>query len=288
MNEPLAVSASASAAESIDLPAYLARIGGSGALRADREVLDRLIGAHTSAIAFEALDPWLGIPLALDLASLEAKLVRGGRYCFEHNLLFAAALRAVGFRVSYLAARVLWLQREDAITPRTHMLLRVELDDGPHVVDVGFGRLTPTGALRLAPDIEQATPLEPFRLVVIDGDWRMQARLKGAWRTLYRFDLQPQYPVDLVLANHYAATHPRSVFVNDLIAARPLADRRVTLQNRHLAIQYRDGRRATRELADITELKAALVGEFGLVLPDDAAFDARLDARLAAATTAAR
>ncbi len=264
--------------EAIDLPAYLARIGWSGERTPTPAVLDGLVAAHTAAIAFEALDPWRGVPVELDVASLEAKLVRGGRggYCFEQNLLFAAALRALGFHVSYLAARVLWLQRENAITPRSHMLLRIDFDDGPRLADVGFGRLTPTASLSLEAAIEQATPLETFRLVPEGGDWRVQAALKGAWRTLYRFDLQPQHFMDLVLANHYAGTHPRSVFVNDLIAARPMADRRLTLQNRHFAIEYRDGTRQARELDSAGDIRAVLSGEFGIALPDDPWFEQRL------------
>jgi N-hydroxyarylamine O-acetyltransferase len=265
--------------EKIDLPAYLARVGWTGPAEPTRAVLDGLVAAHTAAIAFEALDPWRGAPVNLDLASLEAKLVHGGRggFCFEQNLLFAAALRGLGFHVSYLSARVLWLQREDAITPRTHMLLRIELDGETRLADVGFGRLTPTASVLLEPGIVQKTPLEPFRLIVTGDDWRMQAEMRGAWRTLYRFDLEQQHFMDLVLANHYAGTHPRSVFVNDLIAARPLADRRLTLQNRHFAVEYqRDGTRLARELTSVDELRATLTNEFGLTVPDDPWLDERL------------
>ncbi len=35
--------------------------------------------------------------------------------------------------------------------PRGHMLLLVELAEGPHIVDVGFGGLTLTGVLALEP-----------------------------------------------------------------------------------------------------------------------------------------
>jgi N-hydroxyarylamine O-acetyltransferase len=270
-------------ADTIDLPAYLARIGWAGApssgLAPDLALLKRLAAAHAAAIAFEAIDPWLGVRVTIDLPSLQAKLVHGGRggFCFEHNLLFAAALRTLGFSVSYLSARVLWLQREDAITPRTHMLLRVEIEGQSHIVDVGFGRLTLTGALHLVPDLEQPTPLEPFRLVMVDGEWRLQARLKGVWRSLYRFDLQPQLLVDLAVANHFAATHPRSVFVNDLIAARATSDRRLTLQNRHLAIHHHGGRREQRELRGAAEIRSALAHEFGLTLAPNEELDRRLD-----------
>ena len=71
--------------EGIDLDAYFERVGYSGPREPTLEVLKALELAQPAAIAFESLDPLLGRPVRLDPASLEAKLVRGGRggYCFE-------------------------------------------------------------------------------------------------------------------------------------------------------------------------------------------------------------
>ncbi|TGT04040.1 arylamine N-acetyltransferase, partial [Mesorhizobium sp. M8A.F.Ca.ET.213.01.1.1] len=104
---------------------------------------------HPQAIAFENLDPFLGHARKLDLASLQDKIFTHGRggYCYEHNLLFMHALTALGFEVSGLAARVLWGQPDDAITARSHMLLRVEFDGHTYLADVGFGGLTLTAPL---------------------------------------------------------------------------------------------------------------------------------------------
>jgi len=154
--------------ESIDLQAYLARIGVRAPVAPlDLQTLRAIIAAHVATIPFENLDPFLGISPALDIASVQRKLVhdhRGG-YCFEQNRLLSDALRAIGFQVTDLAARVLWGQAEDAITARTHMLLRVEADGKSWLADCGFGGNTPTGPLEFVPDIEQTTPHEPFRLI---------------------------------------------------------------------------------------------------------------------------
>ena len=93
------------------------------------------------------------------------------------------------------------------------MLLLVELDGRPYIADVGFGGLTLTAPLRLEADIEQATPHEPFRLVRAGDDYRLQAMVGDAWRTLYRFDLQRQYQVDYEVSSHYLTTHPSSPFI---------------------------------------------------------------------------
>src|SRR5712671_5691298 len=91
-----------------DLPAYLARIGYSAVVRPDLGTLRALHEAHVTQIPFENFDILLGRGIRIDLESVQAKLVRGGRggYCFEHNALFAAALEAIGFAVTRLSARV--------------------------------------------------------------------------------------------------------------------------------------------------------------------------------------
>ncbi|HEY0858208.1 MAG TPA: arylamine N-acetyltransferase [Albitalea sp.] len=263
----------------MDLASYLRRLGVTSGVQPDLSTLRTLAASHAAAIPFENLNPLLGWPVSLDLAAVERKLVqeqRGG-YCFEHNLLFGEALRAIGFEVGALAARVLWGRPEDAITPRAHMLLRIEIDSATHIADVGFGGLTLTGALRLEENLAQSTPHEPFRFVRRDdGDWRMQAQVHGEWKTLYRFDLQPQYPVDFVAPNHYLSTHPESHFVNRLIAARAAADRRYALQDRELAIHHLGGDTERRTLDSTQAVLGVLENELQIRLPRDGALERRL------------
>ena len=205
-----------------DIAAYCARIGYTGAREPRLAVLQALVAAHTAAIPFENLDVLLQRPIRLDPPSLYAKLVqaRRGGYCFEHNLLLLDVLTRFGFCATGLAARVRWGRAPGIVGSRTHMLLRVDLADGPHLADVGFGGLTPTAPLALAPGPEQATPHESFRLVAATGEFDLEARLGGNWASLYRFSLQPQLPVDYEVANWFTSTHPASLFVNHLIASR--------------------------------------------------------------------
>jgi N-hydroxyarylamine O-acetyltransferase len=96
--------------QDFDIETYLARIGYDGPRAADLATLRAIHRRHPAAIPFENLDPLLGRPVALDIEALQEKLVRGrrGGYCFEENALFAAALEALGFAVTRLAARVRW------------------------------------------------------------------------------------------------------------------------------------------------------------------------------------
>ncbi len=266
-----------------DLDAYLRRIGLLSTAAPNLASLRAIVRAHVAAIPFENLDPFLGIVPTLDLAALQRKLVRDGRggYCFEQNLLLGAALRAIGFGVTDLAARVLWGRSEDAATARSHMLLQVEIDDETWLADVGFGGTTPTAPLRLAEGIAQPTPHEPFRLHRRGHDWYLHVRIGDEWKPVYRFDLQPQYPIDYMVSNWWLATRAESHFVAGLVAARAPAGQRLGLRNRAFTRHAADGATTRRTLATTADLRAVLENEFLIRLPESATLDERL-ARLPA------
>jgi len=246
--------------------AYFARIGVRPPLAATLEDLVALHRAHCAAIPFENLDILLGRPIALDLAALEAKLVgaRRGGYCFEQNTLFQAALDALGFRVTALAARVRAGMTE--IRPRTHMLLRVDLPEGAFVADVGFGGDGLVHPLPLAEGSETWVGFVGHRLRR-DGDpWVLQGNAAGEWTDLYAFTLEPQHPVDFVMANHFTSTHPRSPFVLNLTAQRSWPEKRVILRNRDLTVREA-GTAAATTVRDAEHLLEVLASHFDLVFP---------------------
>jgi arylamine N-acetyltransferase len=265
------------------LAAYLDRIGVADVTGPDLPTLRRIVAGHSRSIAFENLDAFTGREITLDPGALAAKLVHGGRggWCFEQNLLLRGALDALGYPTTGLAARVLWGRPADVPPgPRSHMLLRVDLPEGPHLVDVGFGGLTLTGVLRAEPDVEQATPHEPFRLHPIDGaGYVMQARVGGEWRPLYRFDLTEQYMADYEVSNWYLCHHPRSHFLSGIMIGRPEPDRRYALGGTSLAVHHLDGPTERRTLESPSEIRKVLEETFLLDtsgLPDLEAALARL------------
>ncbi|TCK24365.1 arylamine N-acetyltransferase family protein [Pseudonocardia endophytica] len=271
------------------LASYLDRIGVTGPVRPDLATLHRIVTGHTTSIPFEALDAYTGRTPDLTAGGLTAKLVRGSRggWCFEHNGLLRRALDAVGFRTTGLAARVRWGEADTAPpTVRTHMALLVDLPEGTHVADAGFGGMVATGPLRLEHGTEQKTPLEPYRLLRgpaevpgIDGavTWTTQALVGDAWRTLYTFELSAAAQIDYEMSNFYLVAHPRSLFRANLIAARPGADRRTNLSNRTLAVHHLGGPSEQTDLDSPSAVRDALEERLGI---DTSGVDG-LDARLA-------
>jgi N-hydroxyarylamine O-acetyltransferase len=262
----------------IDLDAYFLKVGFTGRAAADRGTLAALSRLHPQAIAFENLDPLLGVPVRLDPAALEDKLVRSGRggYCYEQNLLFMHVLRALGFSVRGLSARVLWGAAEGAVTARAHMLLCVDLDGERHIADVGFGGTTPTAPLRLDTDVAQQTAHEAFKLVRFGDELVLQAAVGKSWQSIYRFDLQEQFQADYEIVNWYQCTSPNSYFTQSLMAARPVAGARYALRNAALSVHHLDGTTERRTLRTGAELRDTLTGLFGLTLPHAADLDVLL------------
>ena len=266
-------------AQTPDLDAYFERVAYGESPAPTLDTLHELHALHPQAIPFENLNPFLGWPVPLDCAALQRKLVRDGRggYCFEHNLLFGHVLRAIGFKVTGLGARVIWNAPPGTVSARTHMLLRVDLNDGPWVADVGFAGLTLTAPLLLQTGIEQTTPQEKFRLVEADGSYVMQARLNGEWRPLYSFDLQPHLQSDYEVTNWYLSNHPASKFVTGLIAARVDVDRRYALRDNEFAIHTLDGKSERRLVQSGAELCSMLERTFRIRLGSEAGLRAALD-----------
>ena len=252
----------------LDLGGYLARIGWSGEAPVTPETLSQLIRAHMSSIAFENLDVLLGRPVRLDLDGIQEKLVRGrrGGYCFEHAILFAAAVERLGFSTMRHSARVvLFFPRTE--TPRTHMFLTVSLPQGRFVVDPGFGGAAAQFAIPLV-DGREESPHEASHWMSKDGPyWWMRTQTGDGSSDVWVSTLEEDYPIDFDMANHYTASHPRSPFVNRLMMSVFKRDGRVTLMNRDLTIR-RGATVHKSQLANRTALRSLLIEHFGFDLPE--------------------
>lgn len=273
----------------LDLDSYLHRIGLAAGPRAlSLDTLTTVHRAHVQAIAWETLDPWLGRPVGLSLEALQHKMVqqRRGGYCYEHNLLLGAALRALGFTVDNLAARVHWNIAPGVTRPRTHMLLTVNVAAQRYLVDAGFGGMSLTAPLRMDRRAPQRTPHGAMRLVRQEGLYLLEAEVNGhdglQWRALYSFDLQSQLQADYEMASWFQCHHPASSFRSTLMAARPLPEGRLNLRDAQLTFHGLDGGRIVTQLASGAALRQVLQDRFGLALDGIDGLDSRLEALAAA------
>jgi N-hydroxyarylamine O-acetyltransferase len=207
--------------DAFDLDAYLERIGASAGAG-----IHEIHRAHAQTIPFENLDPRRGVPISLDLGALQRKLVdaRRGGYCFEHNLLLALALEALGARVELMLARVRYGARDGAVRPRTHLVLRVHDGDGAWHADAGFGSNSPTEPLRFGPGEVHEQNGWRFRIVHDGPELVLQGMEESVWNDFYGFIPEPVPRIDVETSNWYTSTHPRSPFVTGLNVGRQQPD----------------------------------------------------------------
>ncbi|MFK8848166.1 arylamine N-acetyltransferase [Streptomyces sp. Ac-502] len=253
--------------DQLDLDAYLARIGYEGERAPTAAALRELHARHAAAFAFENLEIVLGRPVLLDLKSLQEKMVgrRRGGYCYEQNLLYAAALDRLGFRVSGLGARI--RMGETKIRPVTHALLKVRLDGEDWITDVGFGGEALLEPVPLRDGIEVRQGGWTFGLVreAADGTWVLRSRHADGWFDLYAFGPEARHPADYGVFNHYISTHPRSPFTGRTVVQQPGPDLRRALIGTELTLTRPDWSREVRQVP-AEEIPAVLETDFGLVL----------------------
>ncbi|MFS8974706.1 arylamine N-acetyltransferase [Cupriavidus necator] len=261
--------------DAAQLDAWLARLGIAAPPSPTLEALDTVLAANLASIPFENVDPLLRRPVRIELDAVFDKLItqRRGGYCFELNTLLTAALTALGFSVTPLAARVRWGVPETVPTMTSHMLLRVEVAHQSYLADVGFGGPTPFRAMPLSAPMDESFP---YRLASSPPEaagsafhsYDMEARGDAGWIKLYRFDLTPQPWIDFVPRNWYVSTHPDSAFLHRLMAARTDAGTRVTLADGELAERAPDGTVRRQRLATPEAVVQVLSERFGVQLDD--------------------
>jgi len=249
----------------LDVSSYLARISYSGETCPTAETLRAIHRAHLLAVPFENLDIALGRKIVVDEAVTVHKIVelRRGGFCYELNGAFAALLRAMGFKVTLLSARV--VRAKGGEGPEfDHLTLLVELDE-PWLADVGFGEsfLEP---LRMEPGREQVDPAGRFRLIPLGERLQLEKfECDGHWKRQYSFTLQPRNLQDFAEMCHFHQTSLESHFTQNRICTRATADGRVTLSEMKLIVT-RNGKREERLLSSAAERIQVLRDHFGINL----------------------
>ncbi|HZQ67476.1 MAG TPA: arylamine N-acetyltransferase [Terriglobales bacterium] len=245
---------------------YLRRIAYSGPTDPSADTLKQLHRAHLFHVPFENLDIGLKRPIVCDQSRFVEKIVnekRGG-FCYEMNGAFAWLLTELGFKVSFLSARV--GRADGSLGPEfDHLALRVDLDQ-PWLADVGFGESF-MDPLRLEPGMEQAQDNGVFRILKVDTTWTVER--KGPhpdWKTEYAFTMLPRRLEDFSQMCHYHQTSPDSHFTQNKVCTLATADGRTTLTPDKLIITS-NGNREERKVETEEEWVNTLKSRFGVVLP---------------------
>lgn len=247
----------------MDVPSYLDRIAYSGSTAPTLETLRAIHRAHLLTVPFENLDVGRARRIVVDEEVTVRKIVqlRRGGFCYELNGAFAALLRALGFPITLLSARV--ADEKGGEGPEfDHLTLRVDLEE-PWLADVGFGDsfLEP---LKLRAGLEQADPAGRFRLVQPNERLKLErAEGDAGWKPQYSFTFESRELQDFAAMCHYHQTSPDSHFTQNRICSRATREGRITLCEMKLIIT-RGGQRKERALHSEQERLTILEEQFGI------------------------
>ncbi len=246
----------------MDVSAYLERIGYHGDTAPTLENLRSMHRAHAFAVPFENLDIARGTKIVVDEDTNFDKIVtrRRGGFCLELTGLFARVLRALGFSVDVIGARVMLDGRLSH--PRSHMVLVVHLDE-PWLADVGFGgRLIEPLPLR---DGVGLTIGDRQYNVANDGDhWFVTSTEPGNPPGTYVFTHQPRAFDEFHEVCNWLQTSPDSRFTHGSIVSMARPNGRSSLAGTRL-ITTNGEERAERDIAP-EDVGAVLLSEFGIRL----------------------
>ncbi|KUO14251.1 acetyltransferase [Streptomyces sp. DSM 15324] len=258
--------------------AYLRRLGTARPPRPTAAALAELHLNHLLAVPFENLSVHLGERIVLEERRLVEKVVqeRRGGFCYELNGAFGTLLAALGFEVTFLAARVFGAPGRLGI-PYDHMALRVgTADGGTWLADVGFGAHSHL-PLRWADRGEQQDPGGVFRIDEVEAERPAGGRGTGTGAgdldvvrdgsPQYRLEVRPRALGDFVAGAWWHSTSPESHFTRSLVCSRVTQDGgRITLSGRRLKVTGPEGRSEERELVSDEEVLGVYRERFGIVL----------------------
>ena len=249
----------------LDVPAYLARIGYSGPTTPTAETLRGVHRAHMLSVPFENLDIALGRKIVCDEDCFVRKIVernRGG-FCYEMNGALAALLRALGFNVTLLSARVPCEDGSDG-PEFDHLALRVDLEE-PWLADVGFGDCF-LETLRLIDGEEQQEGSRRF-VIRREGETYHLDRtdVEAVRKRQYSFTLTPRLLEEFSDMCHYHQTSPESPFTRKRVCSVATAEGRITVADEKVIVT-RNGKKEERLLGSDDERAQALKQYFNVVL----------------------
>lgn len=224
----------------LDLDGYLGRLD-IPARAPSWAALNEIHEAHLRTFTFDNADVLLAQHPGVDLDAVQEKFVGRGRggYCFEHSTIFAAALEQLGYQVFRRLARV-GDPAKGSVGTRSHLVVVVDVDGELLLADPGFG-MSIVHPIPLLDGHEEEQFGERFRIVRVHegavGAWQMQRLRDGGWEVQHTTDELPVHPVDVATGHYGTSTSPESHFTRNLVVARRLPDRHVTLTGDSVTIR---------------------------------------------------
>ena len=252
----------------MNLDAYLARIGLDHRPPATLEGLRTLHAAHLLAIPYENLDVQLGVKVTIERPAIFDKMVtrRRGGWCYEMNGLFGWALAELGFRVTRSTGAVMRILGGES-TVANHLVLRVDLEEGTYLADVGFGD-GPRAPFEIAPHEFESGGFH-YGVEQADGEWWRFINHPDGAAPCFDFKIAPADEAKFEAKCAELQVAPQSHFVLNLFCFKQRRDGVHMLRGRVLR-DLRPGGKSDRLIESADDLVATLHDVFTLDVPEAA------------------
>ena len=226
----------------MEIEKYLQRIGYNGSMQPIIELLQVLQKRHLLSVPFENLDIHYKIPIQLDIETIFEKVVikkRGG-FCYELNGIFYELLRAIGFDVKMISARV-FDQRQQIFSPEfDHLAIIAKIDSVDYLADAGFGEFA-FSPLQVEPDTIQNDERGNFRIERHDNSYYKVVKRAGeAWVPEYMFTLTKRDLSEFEDMCRYNQTSPLSHFTQNKFCSLATEKGRITVTTKKTKITVGD------------------------------------------------
>lgn len=261
----------------MDVKAYLNRIAYAGPMRKDLTTLTALHRAHLRAIPYENLDVQLGRPVTIERPAIFDKLVtrRRGGWCYEMNGLFGWALEELGFKVTRSAGAVMRQARGDEAVGN-HLVLKVALEEGIFLADVGFGD-GPLDPIFVASGAFVSNGFEFALSRLDDGWWRLHNHKSGGAAS-FDFNMALADETHLAARCFWLQSSPESPFVQNAVLQHHSADGLWMMRGRVLR-KVTPTAETDYFIESAPEYVGVLAEVFGLRLPEAAELWPKICAR---------
>lgn len=248
---------------------YLAQLG-LDEVEVSSDGLRLVHRAHVQRFAHDTV--WMSrgrVPELDQVAMARALLAGEGGGCLQLNAGLAWLLEQLGFVVRMHRTRVQRaFESEPTSRPDAHLVLTVDLDDGPWLADVGLG----TGMLEAVPLVEGPFEQEGgFRYALTRSlspgyAWQFHHDRRLIVLRMTEWEAAAATLADFAGAYEYDTQHTDSIFLRHITASRRRRDGVATLTGATL-INRSHGARSVRHLESAVEWEQVLREEFGLGLP---------------------
>ncbi len=223
------------------LEQYFERIGYTPSDEPAEEILRNIHFMQATHIPFENLDVYKGLGISLKPDDLFNKLVvrRRGGYCFELNAMLAMALRAVGFSVKRVSARL--ARTGTDFGGYAHCAAIVDAGSARYIADVGYGGGGFVEPLKLEPDIVQHVQCGTYKVIKDEKlGYVVQWEIDGEFRSYMAVHDVEANDQDFEIGNYFTSTHPESGFRKMIMCALPNSNGRVSVTNEGVRITEKD------------------------------------------------